>query len=143
MTQRRLDEGVVRNKLDALDRALRTLQSIDPLDAQRLRDDAVTAAAVERLTCRMVELAVDLNTHISASVLGRAPENYRASFDLLRDAEVLTAGLVDKIKPSIGMRNTIVHEYVTIDYGIVASAVPLALETYAEYRRQVASFVSA
>ncbi|QGK68769.1 hypothetical protein GIY23_03685 [Allosaccharopolyspora coralli] len=80
MMQRRLDEGVVRNKLDALDRALRTLHSIGPLDAQRLRDDAVTAAAVERLTCRLVELAVDLNTHISASVLGRAPENYRASF---------------------------------------------------------------
>lgn len=141
MSHRALDEGVVRNKLDAISRAITTLESVSPLDAHRLRSDAITAAAVERLTCRVVELAVDINTHISAAVLERAPESYRASFDLLREEGVLTAELAEKIKPSVGMRNAIVHEYITIDYGIVAAAVPIALETYAEYRRQVARFV--
>lgn len=141
MTARKLDEDVLRNKLDAIDRATTTLQSIAPLDADRLRNDAIAAAAVERLTCRVVELAVDINTHISASILGRAPENYRESFDLASAVGALTSEVVQRIKPSVGMRNAIVHEYITIDYGIVAAAVPMALETYTEYRRQVATFV--
>lgn len=53
----------------------------------------------------------------------------------------MTGDLVEKIKPSVGMRNAIVHEYLRIDYDIVAAAVPLALETYAEYRQQVAAYV--
>lgn len=89
----------------------------------------------------MIELAVDVNTHIGAAVLGRAPENYRESFELLAQAGALTGEVLEKIKPSVGLRNTIVHEYVTIDYTIVAAAVPLALETYTDYRHQVASFV--
>lgn len=83
MTRRRLDVEVLRSKLDAVDRATTTLQSITPLDADRLRSDPVTAAAVERLTCRLVDLAADINTHISSVILGRAPENYRDSFDLM------------------------------------------------------------
>lgn len=141
MTRRSLDTEVLRNKLGAVERATTTLQSITPLGADKLRSDPVTAAAVERLTCRLVDLAADINTHISSVVLGRAPENYRDSFDLMEQAGVLTKELAEKIKPSVGMRNAIVHEYLRIDYDIVAAAVPLALDTYAEYRQQVAGYV--
>ncbi|GAB2733364.1 hypothetical protein GCM10027174_02540 [Salinifilum aidingensis] len=141
MTRNGLDVDVLRSKLDAIDRATTTLQSITPVDASRLRSDPVTAAAVERLTCRLVDLAADVNTHISSVILGRAPENYRDSFDLMEQARVSTAEIVEKIKPSVGMRNAIVHEYIRINYDIVAAAVPLALDTYSEYRKQVAGFV--
>ncbi|WP_019853075.1 type VII toxin-antitoxin system HepT family RNase toxin [Actinopolyspora mortivallis] len=141
MTRDGLDVDVLHSKLDAIDRATTTLRSITPLDASRLRSEPVTAAAVERLTCRLVDLAADINTHISSVLLGRAPENYRDSFDLMERTRVLTAELVGRIKPSVGMRNAIVHEYIRINYDIVAAAVPLALDTYSEYRRQVAGFV--
>lgn len=141
MKRKHVDAAVVRNKLDAIDRAMTTLRSIAPLDADRLRSDPVAAAAVERLTCRLVDLAADINTHVSSVVLGRAPENYRESFELMERSQVLDAEFVEKIKPSVGMRNAIVHEYIRINYDIVAAAVPLALETYSEYRRQVAGFV--
>lgn len=141
MTRKNLDVEVVRSKLDAIDRATRTLQDVSPLDAGVLRSDPVKAAAVERLTCRLVDPAADINTHISSVVLGRAPENYRDSFDLMEQANALTPEIVEKIKPSVGMRNAIVHEYIRINYDIVAAAVPLAMETYSEYQKQVAGFV--
>lgn len=59
------------------------------------------------------------------------------------DAGALTDELVENIKPSVGMRNTIVHEYIRVDYAIVAEALPLALKIYGEYRRQIADFVTA
>jgi hypothetical protein len=51
--------------------------------------------------------------------------------------------LVEQIKPSVGMRNAIVHEYVKVDYSIVAAEVPMAIEAYSEYRRVVAAFAVA
>lgn len=59
----------------------------------------------------------------------------------MEQAQALTAAIVAKIKPSVGMRNAIVHEYIRINYDIVAAAVPLALDTYSEYQAQVAEFV--
>lgn len=139
---RTLDDDVVRNKLDVIDRTRKTLLRIGELTSDRLMNDAVVAAAVERLLSRLVDLAVDTNTHVSAAVLQRAPGDYRESFDLAGEAGALTAELVERIKPSVGMRNTIVHEYVDVDYTIVASAVPLALETYGDYVQEVARFVA-
>lgn len=53
----------------------------------------------------------------------------------------MTKELTERIKPSVGLRNTIVHEYIKVNYEIVAAAVPMALETYTAYRQQMASFV--
>ncbi|GAA1241151.1 hypothetical protein GCM10009676_27670 [Prauserella halophila] len=100
----------------------------------------MVSAAVERLLCRLVDLANDTNTHVGAAVVGRGPGDYRESFDLAHEAGAITRELADNLKPSVGLRNTIVHEYVSIDYDIVAAAVPMALESYTEYRRQVAAF---
>jgi uncharacterized protein YutE (UPF0331/DUF86 family) len=57
------------------------------------------------------------------------------------EAGALTKELTERIKPSVGLRNTIVHEYIKVNYEIVAAAVPMALETYTAYRQQMASFV--
>lgn len=40
--------------------------------------------------------------------------------------------------PSAGLRNVLVHAYVDVDSAVVARAVPLALEHYGAYVRQVA-----
>ncbi|NDL57169.1 type VII toxin-antitoxin system HepT family RNase toxin [Phytoactinopolyspora mesophila] len=143
MSRRSLDADIIRNKLDAIERSLQTLVSIGNIDTERLDHDPIIAAAVERLICRVVDLAVETNTHISASVLARSPGDYRESFDFAHRAGALDSELLKKIKPSVGMRNAIVHEYVKVDYSIVATAVPLAIEVYTDYRRQVAAFTLA
>ena len=143
MTERSLDPDLIRGKLDAVERSCATLRSVGAVDAEKLQQDPVLAAAVERLLCRLVDLAVDTNAHISAAVLRRMPGEYRESFDLARDAGALSAELVEKIKPSVGMRNAIVHEYLTVDYEIVARAMPMALDMYGEFTRQVAAFTTA
>lgn len=138
-----IDRNVVRSKLAAIERAQQTLQTVDPLTEARLTGDPIAAAAVERLLSRMVDLAAETNAHISAVLLQKAPDSYRDGFDLMQEAGVLTAELVERIKPSVGLRNTIVHQYIRIEYGIVAASVPRAIADFAEYRRQVAAFVAA
>ncbi|MFN2488069.1 MAG: hypothetical protein ABR609_15960 [Acidimicrobiia bacterium] len=41
-----------------------------------------SSGTVERFVTRLVDLAVDVNSHISVGKLGRAPADYRSSFTL-------------------------------------------------------------
>jgi uncharacterized protein YutE (UPF0331/DUF86 family) len=64
-------------KLRLISESLDDLDSLGDITDQRLRDDRVIRAAVERLLTRIVDLAVDINSHVAVSQLGQAPSTYR------------------------------------------------------------------
>lgn len=142
MTPRRLDPDVVRNKLAELTRTLDELASLGAVTEARLQAEAVVRAAVERFVTRLVDLAVDVNSHVAVAVLGRAPGDYRSSFSLADQAGIIDRDLAARLAPSVGMRNVVVHEYDRLDLGRLAAAIPAALADYREYVRQVAHFVA-
>ncbi len=45
------------------------------------------------------------------------------------------------LRPSAGLRNVLVHNYLEVDPEIVVAAVPLALEQYGVYVAQAARFL--
>lgn len=89
---------------------------------------------------QLVELAFGINGHVVVARLDRAPDSYRASFDLAAQAGLITAELAATLTPSVGLRNVLVHNYTAVDRRIVSDAVPLAVEHYAAYVRHVAAF---
>lgn len=115
------------------------LAELGPVDVERLRAEPITALAVERVLTLLVDLAFATNSHVAASRLGRVPESYAASFDLAVEAGLLDAELATLLRPSAGLRNVLVHAYVDVDPQAVVRAVPLALEQYGAYVRQVAA----
>jgi uncharacterized protein YutE (UPF0331/DUF86 family) len=54
---------------------------------------------------------------------------------------MIDRGLAEALRPSAGTRNVLVHNYLEIDYGKVATAIPLAIEQYGEYVRQAARWL--
>lgn len=117
------------------------LAEVGPVDIGRLRDEPVTALAVERILTLLVDLAFATNSHVAAARLGRVPESYATSFDLAVEAGILDPELGAALRPSAGLRNVLVHAYVDVDPAAVARAVPLALAQYGAYVRQVAAFL--
>jgi uncharacterized protein YutE (UPF0331/DUF86 family) len=97
--------------------------------------------AIERILSQVVDLAVSVNSHISAALLGRSSSSYRESFDLAREAGVLGPELTERLKPSVGLRNVLAHEYVEVDLAVVADAPRLALADYRDYVRSVTSWL--
>lgn len=55
---------------------------------------------------------------------------------------MVDAALAERLTPSVGLRNVLAHEYTSTDLGVVAASVPLALEHYRDYVRQVADTLS-
>lgn len=141
MTPREIDWRTVRAKLRRIRELLDQLDELGPVDVARLGAEPVTALAVERILTLLVDLAFASNSHVVVARLGRAPDTYAQSFALAAQARMIDDALAAALRPSVGLRNVLVHNYLDIDRDVVAAAVPLALEQYGAYVRQVAAFL--
>jgi uncharacterized protein YutE (UPF0331/DUF86 family) len=54
---------------------------------------------------------------------------------------VLEAELADRLGPSAGMRDLLVHRYGDIRLDLLAAGIAAALRTYPEYIRQVSGYL--
>ncbi|HZJ06675.1 MAG TPA: DUF86 domain-containing protein [Nocardioidaceae bacterium] len=106
-----------------------------------LAQDRMLRHAVERILVQIVDLSVSINSHVAATHLGKAPPDYRSSFDLATDAGMIGAGLARSLRDSVGLRNVLTHEYVAVDLARVAEPAALANAHYAEYLKQVARWL--
>lgn len=142
MTPRPIDWRSIRAKLRRMQDLLDQLQALGPVDVGRLHAEPVTELAIERVITLLVDLAFAGNSHVAAALLGRAPDSYAESFTLAAAAGMITRDLAAALRPSVGMRNVLVHDYLEADRELVAAAVPLAVQQYGDYVRQVARFAA-
>jgi uncharacterized protein YutE (UPF0331/DUF86 family) len=131
-----LDWRSVERKLTRIRLLVDQLAALGPFDGQRFADDPIAGLAAERLLTLLVELAFSANSHVSAAVLGRAPDTYRESFVLAAQAGMIDEKLAAALAPAAGLRNVLVHAYLDVDHDRVAEATRMAPEQFAEYVRQ-------
>lgn len=132
-----IDAGVISTRLAVMADLVGYLSSLGAVTGAQLRDDLERRLAVERALCGLVDQAVDINAHVVTRLLGRPPQTQRESFELARRAGFLTEDLVARLAPSTGLRNLLVHDYVEVDLDRVAAVIPLAVEGYRDYVREV------
>lgn len=142
MTPPDLDVDIVHARLRMMRELLDDLAGAGDLTANRLEADRMTRHAVERILTQLVELAVAVNGHVAAALLGRGPSDYRESFQLVAEAGVLPHELAARLAPSAGLRNLLVHEYAKIDLARIAESAAEAIEGYREYIRVIAEALS-
>ena len=124
----------MRRLLDELDR-------LGTIDADRFAREFATQLVVERIVSQLVDLAAGINAHVVTVEVGESPPDVRRSFDAVADLGLIDRDLAERLGPSAGLRNVLVHAYVDLDVGLLVAAVPLATEQYGEYVRQVARWV--
>lgn len=111
-----------------------------PVDIPTLRKSPLLRLAFERAFTQVVDLAVDINTHVSVSLLRKAPGGYRASFRLAAEAGMLDADLAERLADAAGLRNVLIHRYTEVDLTRFAEACNRFTSDFAEYVRRVAAF---
>lgn len=141
MTPQVVDWRSVRAKLRRIRELLDQLVELGPVDAARLAAEPVTALAIERILTLLVDLAFASNSHVAVGLLSRAPDTYAESFTLAATAGMIDGDLAAALRPSAGMRDVLVHNYLTVDPERVAGAVSISVTQFSEYVRQVAAFL--
>ena len=142
MSPREFDAGVVQARLTLIRGLLDDLRSVGEVTADLLRRDRMLRHGVERVLGQLVELAVSINGHVGATLLGRAPQDYRSSFELAEEAGALEPELATRLQASVVLRDVLTHEYVDIDLEIVAGAVTSAGQDYGQYVQQMARWIA-
>lgn len=138
MTPRALDAATVLKRLQLMRELLATLTTLAPVTVDDLRGDVVKRLAVERALCQLVDTAADINQHFAAVAGFGVLTEYRETFDAAAKVGLITRELAAELKPSAGLRNVLIHEYVNVDLSIVATSVDLARDSYGRYVNAVA-----
>jgi uncharacterized protein YutE (UPF0331/DUF86 family) len=137
-----VDREIIRRKLAVIAENLKALKPIGEMTKGQYAGDLYKRKATERLLQELVEAAVDINTHVIVRVGGAAPDDYYESFIRLGELGAIPAELAEKLAPSAGLRNRLVHEYDSIEHSLVLSAVRTAEELYPEYVKGIEDYIS-
>ncbi|MEU9288564.1 HepT-like ribonuclease domain-containing protein [Streptomyces sp. NPDC048275] len=118
------------------------LDSLGPVGRARLESDPEAGLVVERILALLTDLAVAINKHISAAVLGEEPQTPASSFSAAEKAGMIDAELATALAPPDGPHNVLVQLYLDTEPEEVTAVVSAARSGYREYVRQVADWIT-
>ena len=137
-----IEKGVIRRKLAVIAENLKILEPIKEMTREEYIEDVYKRKATERLLQELIEAAIDINTHIIVQTGNIAPDDYYESFIKAGGLKIISVDLAEKLAPSAGLRNRLVHEYDLLEHPMVFDAVRMAEELYSEYVKEIEDYIS-
>lgn len=137
-----VEEGIIRKKLAVMIENLKALEPIKEMTRDEYIQDLYKRKATERLLQELIEAAIDINIHIIVQTGNAAPDDYFESFIKLGELKIISADLAEKLAPSAGLRNRLVHEYDQLEHSLVLDSVRMAEEMYADYIKEIEGYIS-
>jgi uncharacterized protein YutE (UPF0331/DUF86 family) len=136
-----VEKEILRRKLAAIVENLKALEPIARMTRTQYLEDLYKRKATERLLQELIEAAIDINTHIIVQKGHTVPDDYYETFIKAGTLQIISSDLAEKLAPSAGLRNRLVHEYDMLEHSVVLDAVRKAEDLYAEYVKQVEDFI--
>ncbi len=137
-----VEVAIIRRKLTVIIENLAALKPLAAMSREEYAADIYMRKATERLLQELIEAAVDINTHIIVAAGNQVPDYYYESFIDMGRINALSMDLAEKLAPSTGLRNRLVHEYDRLDHGMVLAAVNMAEELYVQYVKAIEEYIS-
>ena len=110
-----LDSEFIERKLDAIQLYHGRLQKVLEFSDQEIIGDFLKLHALERLIQLVVDEMIDVNTHIIRHSDLETPDDFQSSFRILAEGGMFPRDFADRIAPTVGLRNRLVHRYETVD----------------------------
>lgn len=110
---------VVENKISAIQKYLHILERYKTYSRKELEDNIDVRGAVERYLYLAVQTAIDLAEAMIAFKRLRKPSTFSESFQILKEADIISAPLAQEMAGMAGFRNIIAHDYEKTNYDIV------------------------
>lgn len=137
-----MEKEIIRRKLAVIVENLKVLEPINKMRKDEYTRDVYKRKAVERLLQELIEAAIDINTHVIVQTGNQVPDDYYGSFIKMGELGMLKIDLAEKLAPSAGLRNRLVHEYDVLEHSLVLDAVRMAEDLYPEYVKEMEDYLS-
>jgi uncharacterized protein YutE (UPF0331/DUF86 family) len=137
-----IEQEIIRRKLATIVENLKALEPIANMTKREYIEDFYKRKATERLLQELIEAAIDINTYLIVQTGHSVPDDYYESFIKVGENKIISLDLAEKLAPSAGLRNRLVHEYNMLEHSMVLDAVKRGEELYPEYIKQIEDYIS-
>lgn len=128
-----VDRDLVTGRLALLKEYLELLRSLALRRVDAFREDAILSGALQHYLRVAAEVVIETATHVLAEEGLAVPQTYRAVFEELARANVMTRGLARKLQGWAGLRSVLVHRYVTVDLARLHDVIDKELEDLVQF----------
>jgi uncharacterized protein YutE (UPF0331/DUF86 family) len=136
-----VDKTLILRKLSEVDQYLLQVKEYSGVSMEEYESSWKTQRIVERTLQMMIENCVDIAGHIISDTGFRTPTSYSDTFKVLRENEILPAGLFVKMEKMAKFRNIVVHHYDSIDSEIVVGILKKDLDDFPSFKAAIISFL--
>lgn len=136
-----IEADIVRRKLAVIIENLKALEPIKNINSEEYLQDIYKRKATERLLQELIEAAIDINVHLTVASGHAVPDDYYESFIRAGEIKIISMNLAQKLAPSAGLRNRLVHEYDRLEHPMVLEAVKTAEELFSRYVKEIDDFL--
>lgn len=133
-----MDRELIAEKLESLRRCVARIEVKCPDTVATLVADPDVQDIIAINLQRAIQLCVDIGTHLIAESSGPVPTTMGETFEELVAANVIPAGLGERMRKAVGLRNIAVHSYAVIDWAIVHAVCTTRLRDFSEFAQAVA-----
>ncbi|MBI2633620.1 MAG: DUF86 domain-containing protein [Parcubacteria group bacterium] len=112
---------VIENKISAAKKYLKILERYKKYTQEELISNIDSRGAVERYLYLVIQATIDLAEAVIAYKNFRKPVTMSETYDILREENIISVTLTEKLTRMVGFRNIIAHDYENINYDIVYS----------------------
>jgi uncharacterized protein YutE (UPF0331/DUF86 family) len=136
-----ISRDIIEGKLSDIQRYFGELEPILKFSRTEILDDPLKVHTVERLFQLIVDTALDINTHVIIESSFGVPDDYQNTFVVLGEQGILPMSFVNRIAPSVGLRNMIIHRYGRVDLKRMVDDIQHGIGDYREYAGYILDFL--
>ncbi|MBI5198995.1 MAG: DUF86 domain-containing protein [Nitrospirae bacterium] len=136
------EKEILERKLSIIVENLKALEPIENMTEEEYIKDLYKRKATERLLQELIEAAIDINTSLIVHTGNTVPDDYYESFIKMGELKIIPKELAEKLAPSAGLRNRLVHEYDLLEHSLVHAAVSMTQKLYLKYIKEIEDYIS-
>lgn len=140
MPKDRIDE--ILEKLKLLKSYVELLKRYRGVREDELEKDLEKRGVVERYLQLSIEIVLDIADLIIAEYRLPVAKTYKEAIETLGTNKIVDQKFSQKISPMAGLRNVLVHDYVKVDYRMIANFLKENLNDFEEFAKQIAGYFS-
>ena len=136
-----VDKTLLLRKLAELEEYFVQIGEYSNISVDRYSKNWKTQRIVERTLQMMIEICVDIASHIVSDEGFRVPKSYADAFKVLHENNIIKKDLFDRMELMAKFRNLLVHQYDRIDSGIVVKILNTHLDNFSDYKKAIISLL--
>ena len=135
-----VDRQILENLLNKLQKTISKLERME-FSPEEFAENEDIQDLVDRRLQVAIECCIDMATHLASGLNLPGQDTAGEVFKLLAEEKILDRKLSEKLSEACGLRNILVHEYLTINYDLVFQNYKYNLVDLKEFAKVIIDFL--